>query len=297
MKIITCNKKHNHCCLIVAMILLTVGLESSAQSTDVAIQRPWIQAFHLRSDILKQDMLVEVHLPLTYGLTQDSVTYPVVYSADGLFSSLMIGTDNQLSSTFLTHIPEVITVGFDFLEYNECMRLQWYTPTQIPDDELCNEIGGGADQYIAFIEYELKPYINSIYRANQSQEAFLGHSLTGLLSLYIFITNNDLFDMYIASSPSLYWDNELMYDYLSDFINQNSSFDQPVYISVGLNEGAGNATFSQIVFSYVFRFGRELMQGFPESKVGLIAYPSEDHGSVVSRAIHDGMKFIFSQES
>lgn len=68
---------------------------------------------------------------------------------------------------------------------------------------------GGADQLLDFIQYTLKPFISSVVLPNTiiEKEALYGHSFGGLFTLYTLFTRTWLFDCYIASSPSIYWNN------------------------------------------------------------------------------------------
>lgn len=270
----------------------------------VELSRPNVMAFHLESQILNQTMLIEVALPLSYGYTDSSTNYPISYTGDGVLTFLMASTDNIRASFNGSFAPETITVGFDFADsYDACARSQWYTPTAISDDEECGEVGGGAEQYLAFIRDELKPFINQTFRADQSKEVIAGHSHTATLALFALFTQPDLFDSYIAASPSLYWDNEVMYQYQQAFADNYQLLDKPVYISVGLKEaGAAFADqqttdwANQTVFSYVYRMGRKLKQDFPDAPIKLQAFANEDHGSVAGKAFHQGIHFVMTGE-
>ena len=285
------------------LILTSLSLFALPVVEEVPVSRPNLIAFHMHSEVLNQTMIIEVALPLSYAYTDDSYNYPISYVGDGVLTFLMVSTDNTRAS-FGNYAPEMITVGFEFLNYfDECYRSKWYTPTQINDDEECGEVGGGADQVLAFIRDELKPFINQTFRADQAQEIITGHSHTATLALYALFTQPDLFDMYIAASPSLYWDNEVMYQFEENFANNNQTLDKPVYISVGLNEAGGSYAdqastdyANRTVFSYVYRMGRKLKQDFPNSPVRMQVFPNETHASVAGKAFHEGIHYIFSGE-
>jgi predicted alpha/beta superfamily hydrolase len=65
---------------------------------------------------------------------------------------------------------------------------------------------GGADRFLDFIQTEPIPEIEKRYRT-APYRIFAGHSVGGLLAIHALITRPDLFNAYIAVSPSLQWDN------------------------------------------------------------------------------------------
>lgn len=69
---------------------------------------------------------------------------------------------------------------------------------------------GGAEAFMTFIETRLKPEIDRRYRINTKQEAVFGHSLAGLFTLYMLVNKPDLFDNWIAASPSIWFEEELI---------------------------------------------------------------------------------------
>ena len=52
---------------------------------------------------------------------------------------------------------------------------------------------GGADQFLRFIEKELKPWVDERYRMN-GYSILMGHSLSGLFGMHAFVTQPDAFD-------------------------------------------------------------------------------------------------------
>ncbi len=67
---------------------------------------------------------------------------------------------------------------------------------------------GGADHLLDFIEGTLKPFIAStvLPKSTIGRQALYGHSFGGLFTLYTLFTRAHLFDCFVASSPSVYWD-------------------------------------------------------------------------------------------
>jgi predicted alpha/beta superfamily hydrolase len=85
--------------------------------------------------------------------------------------------------------------------------IPWYHKTEeeqlsvMQPGEKCVE----ADKFLSFIESELFPYIEKNYRP-VPYRICSGHSSGGLCVTHSFLMHNNMFNSYIALSPSLYWD-------------------------------------------------------------------------------------------
>ena len=71
---------------------------------------------------------------------------------------------------------------------------------------------GGADRFLEFIDGELKPWVNENFRT-EPFEILGGHSFGGLFAVHVMLNRPDSFDAYIAVSPSLWWDDRVVFDY------------------------------------------------------------------------------------
>jgi predicted alpha/beta superfamily hydrolase len=176
------------------VLLYFVAIGSSAQ--DVAPPVP--QRLNIHSDILKEDRVIWIRTPP--GYQQSKGVYPVLYQTDAL------GNVNETGSTidFLVdnnRMPELIVVGIANTD-----RVRDLTPTHA---DVKNRDGtvdtyptsGGADRFLNLIQNELIPEIEKRYRT-APYRIFAGHSLGGLLAIHALITRPELFNAYIAVSPS-----------------------------------------------------------------------------------------------
>jgi uncharacterized protein len=66
--------------------------------------------------------------------------------------------------------------------------------------------GGGPD-FARFLIEELRPAIATAYPVNAAKQGLYGHSLGGLFTLSVLFDQPDAFQSYIASSPSIWWNN------------------------------------------------------------------------------------------
>lgn len=157
---------------------------------------------------------VIVYLPPGYA-GDTGRRYPVLYLQDGqnLFdprTSFIPGQDWRLGETVerllaSNAIEPLVIVGID---NSGPSRIDEYAPTY----DVRRNAGGQADPYGSFLAEELKPFVDSSYRTRPgpADTGLGGSSLGGLASLYLGLTNPQLFGRLAILSPSLWWDDEVM---------------------------------------------------------------------------------------
>ncbi|HVH97953.1 MAG TPA: alpha/beta hydrolase-fold protein [Enhygromyxa sp.] len=159
----------------------------------------------LRSTSLRETRRVNIYLPPDYGASADT-RYPILYMPDGGvhedFPHLTHTIDTAIRSGEM--LP-VVVVGIE----NTQRRRDMTGPTEVAEDRaIAPEVGGSA-AFRAFIRDELMPEIEGRVRGS-GETAIIGESLAGLFIVETFFVEPELFDVYIAIDPSLWWnDGEL----------------------------------------------------------------------------------------
>ena len=131
-------------------------------------------------------------------------SYPIIYSIDGdeNYFTMLTATTRFLSTIYEPVIPEHIVVNImDTDRTRDC------TPTHRAYDPYY-ATSGGSENFISFIEKELIPYIDAKYPTTTNR-TITGGSLAGLISMQVFLHHNQLFNSYIPSDPSFWWDDDL----------------------------------------------------------------------------------------
>ncbi len=223
----------------------------------------------------------------------------VIYVTDGLaLFALLQSTIRMMQLS--EELPAVTLVGIGYRSDMPVMqvlatRQRELTPTQNPGDDLPDSAalaGGGADAFLAFIEHRVKPLIYERYTVNQNDETLVGHSLGGLFSLYAFLSHPDMFDRYLASSPSLWWDSEFLFKLEKQSRKENAALQRRLFLSVGEQEGEGG------VYDMVGNMHAmaKILSGkhYPALKVTSHEFPAETHQSVIPAAYSRGMRVLFS---
>ncbi|HYG26590.1 MAG TPA: alpha/beta hydrolase-fold protein, partial [Caulobacteraceae bacterium] len=97
------------------------------------------------------------------------------------------------------------------------------------------EGSGGAEGFRTFLKTELMPWVDRQYRTADFQ-ILAGHSFGGLFAVDSFAADPDLFDAYIAASPSLWWDDQALVRRLGQRLPDLST-PRWLYLTTGSEEG------------------------------------------------------------
>jgi hypothetical protein len=108
-----------------------------------------------------------------------------------------------------------------------------------------NEEAGGGANFLASIKIEVIPYIDANWPTNGFR-TFSGHSLGGLTVLNFLVNEPDLFDAYIALTPSMEIGDGLMLDQTREFLAERKELDKMLYLSIG-DEQLERIYFDQLV--------------------------------------------------
>jgi uncharacterized protein len=163
--------------------------------------------FTIHSEVLKEKRFVLIYLPDTYGAeSARQKRYPVLFLLDGrAYFEVTAGIAHHLGSwnAAVQRIPDLIVVAIQNTKRSRDM-----TPTHMTDGPYSSESGGAAT-FRRFLESELMPAVENKFRSSE-ERVLVGHSLAGLFVVDTFLEKPNLFEAYIASDPSLWWDNNLL---------------------------------------------------------------------------------------
>ena len=196
--------------------------EPGAPVTEVTI--PLSEMKTLYSEEADQDYTLYIALPVSYSSSGE--TYPVIYLLDG-----NIGFPDASGIVRLNSLdgssPEVILVGIGYGigwggDMDEFFRLRQIDLTP-----------PGAERHLNFIQESIIPYVEDNYRADPADRTLMGHSHGGLFSLYALFHAPETFNRYIATSPSLGWDDRVAFEYEEEFARDHSELPVKLFLSVG----------------------------------------------------------------
>jgi predicted alpha/beta superfamily hydrolase len=217
-----------------------------------------------------------VFVQLPPGYDRSDRRYAVLYTLDG---SSTIVTAPPLVDSLVTagSVPEVILVAIPHGD-----RRHDLTPTAVAR----YPTSGGGEQLLRFIADELIPHVDDRYRT-QPIRVLHGHSLGGLFVVYALAAEPGLFQGYIASSPSLRWDDWIVRGMTA------RAFAQPAWVAflflgVGTDDLAGYADNAR-------EFAAWLEAHAPDGlRWSLYVYEGGTHESVGILAFLDGLAEVFA---
>lgn len=261
--------------LLLATPLLAQSKLPNAQVSPLVIG----DKIEFESRILQEPRVLNVYLP--HGYSPDSAkTYPVIYVLDGTINEDFLhiaGLVQFYSFPWLEKMPECIVVGIA----NGNRYHDFTYPTDKPEYQEINPDAGGSALFMEFLEKEVKPYINKNYRV-QEPATLIGQSLGGLLATEILFKKPDLFDNYIIVSPSLWWDEESLFQVEP----KKYSSQKKIFIAVG-KEG-------KVMKSVAKKLYKDLKKDeSPNTTVGFQYFPQLDHGDALHLAVYEALGFVF----
>jgi len=254
---------------MVLLALLTSVCFSQSNPNDIVLGKTII----IQSKYLNEDRQIFIYTPPGYENSQQK--YPVFYLLDGGGHFLHASGVVQFLSA-QGRIPQMIVVAIP-----NTVRNRDFTPTI----DKYTPGSGGAENFISFMNDELFPYVNDNYRT-QPFKILFGHSLTAMFTFHLFATQHDLFNAYIAASPYLMYDNNLIVQSMESFMKSKPITNNFFYFTVG-NEPDYFPGINKVI-SYLNEFAS------PELIWKYVKMESEDHGSIPHKTIYDGLEFIYS---
>lgn len=230
-----------------------------------------------KSEVLNEDREYWVYLPSDYE--NSTYNYPVMYLLDGQeHFHEVTGLVNHMSK-LVQRIPRMIIVGIISTEND---RVRDYTPN--PIEILSN--GGGADNFIQYLQKELIPEIDNEFRTNNYRLIF-GHSLAGVCVNHIFTNQNKLFNVYFITDPAIFVDTAISQN-LKTFIANQDTIQAKYFLSV-----SGDVDSTTIEPN--FEINNFIKAKYPNKlQWHFKSYPDEDHVSMTLKAIYDDFEELFS---
>jgi predicted alpha/beta superfamily hydrolase len=161
------------------------------------------ETFTIESAALKETRRINVYAPPGYDAA-GAARYPVLYMPDGGLQEDFPHVATTIDTAIRAgEMRPLILVGIENTERRRDMT----GPTEVEEDKKIAPRVGGSAAFRRFIADELMPEVRRRVRGSD-ETAILGESLAGLFIVETFFLQPELFDTYIALSPSLWWNKE-----------------------------------------------------------------------------------------
>jgi predicted alpha/beta superfamily hydrolase len=246
------------------------------------------------------------------GATGPAPPPRVLYVLDG---DLYFGA--ALETTRLMHqlygeLPPLLVVGVSYgtddPRTQSQLRNRDFTPTSVAQYEQMAGMGGTAlpegqrlgraAQFLAFLREETHPLVQSHFSIDAKETILFGSSLGGLFALWTSLTAPASFSHYIATSPSIWWDNELLFGLEEQMAANTKDVAARLFLGVGaLEERAEIPMLAQFkLITNTTRMAQTLTaRGYPSLGIASEVVAGESHTSVVIPSLVRGLRSFFGR--
>ena len=224
---------------------LALNLCVPAMATPTAYQMPNTFVHQLPSKSTNRAYQVWVDLPASY--TGGKKQYPVVFVTDPQYAFTLVHGIRHLLGRRGQNIEDFILVGLALPANEDAAESHSrdYTPSNAlinpkrRSDQYGSKVYGEAQAYRSYVESEVFPLIASQYRADMSRKVFIGHSYGALWGAATLLTKPDMFQAYILGSPSLWFDDKVIFQLEQQYATNHKDLKAKVLLFAGSFETPG----------------------------------------------------------
>ncbi|HET8809611.1 MAG TPA: alpha/beta hydrolase-fold protein [Flavobacteriaceae bacterium] len=280
--------------IFVGTLVLFTTLDSKAQIIDPSMRtKVLIPGTEIREIPSSSGLhyLAYVHLPPDYYTTEKC--YPVLFltDAESEVFGMYTGIYNMLS--YGNEIRELIIVGIadgGTAPQHHILRKRDYTFHDSPNIKFDSSmVSGGGGEFLRFLQKEFIPFIEREYRTDPSLRGYWGYSLGGLFGAFAMFQTPNLFNSYILSSPSLWWDEDIIFSLEQEYAKTHKDLAAKVYISVGTAEFT---SMKQGNFRLVDSLNA---RGYPSLKIINTQMDGGSHFSAMPRIFEQGILALYGK--
>lgn len=276
----------------------------------VAIPRSEVHAISSRHAEADFELWISTPVPNPRVPTPDRL--PVLYVTD---AELWFGTATEMTRVMhqlFGELPPIVVVGIAYGTDDPAVQGEIRNRDLTPSNDARFEAMarqmdpswqprlpegrrmGRADAFLDFLLEEVRPFVASRHPVADGDDTLFGASLGGLFSLYAFLTRPGAFAHYIASSPAIWWDGEMLFG-----IEERAQLDDvtaSLYLGVGaLEEGVGLPWLDEFRTVTNVRKMTERLAARALGRVRLDhrVFEGETHTSVVPAVLTRGLRHAY----
>ena len=271
---------------------------SAPPSAPAAYALDRTEVHRLHSRLLQRDYELYIGLPPESAA---GARLPLLFVTDAPVAFPVLHAMSRRLSHEGPQFRQMVLVGLSYAlgDSPTVSRNRDYTPSQRASAAEDSSLRyGQAEAYVRFIREEVLPYLAAhVPQADVSRRYFAGHSYGSLFGAHVLLHHPELFQRYILSSPSLWYDQERVLREAEQLAARRQPLQAQVLLLAGAKEQAapgrrprpGREADGDIVGN-VRRFERLLRQ-MPGVQVQAQIIPEEDHLSVFPSAMVRGLRW------
>jgi predicted alpha/beta superfamily hydrolase len=276
--------KLSACVLVLAMASVPALSAETATLPGYVVPRSTVHTLPVNAAGRHYALFVAV--PVSYA-KDPSKRYPVVFVTDGYWDFTKLASIHG-PLVYDKYAPEFIIVGMGYAGENpnfDVLRRWELSPLSFggsPDES------GHAKDFLDTIEKVFIPLIDKEYRTDPKHRVLAGASLGGLFTLYSMFTKPDLFEAYIAATPSVGAGDSWLMKYEDEFSKSGKTLNARLYMTVGGNEVPGYAAAIKQMNE------RFLARKYPKLAYEFRVIDGERHAGMQVESYNRGLRFVFA---
>ena len=229
------------------------------------------ESFSFYSALINDDYVINIKKPDNFS--SDS-SYHLVVVADGTIGlgEYMLGTNKDWQAAQPSNCI-IVTIGH-VGDWHQKRRRDF-----IPSDAggFKDVNFGKADLFYSFLKKEFLPSIKEKLPSIKSR-SFVGHSFSGLFSLYAALKNEKLFDNYYAISPSVWANDKELIKILETYPENDVTANIHLYVG-------GLEVFNKVLSSSKEFNKKFTAQNFRNATISFVVISNANHFSIRKPAI------------
>ena len=191
--------------------------------------------FDVASEAVADSFRIFVSKP---AFADPEISLPAIIVLD---ANMMFGTAREIvgALSMSGDVPAHFVIGIGYKELSSAFtrRASDFTPDSGGEIEAATAMGppnfGGAANFARFIREELLPLVANLYPIDTDCITLAGTSFGGLFTLWSLLTQEVVVSNYIAISPSIWWDNEAVWDWEAELAATATDVKAKVFITAG----------------------------------------------------------------
>jgi hypothetical protein len=298
------------------LLLIGLGLALPALAQQVPDQAPVsepvpytlkdTEVWTIRARKLERSYQLYVSLPESYR--EGGRRYPLLFVTDADYAFPLVRSIAGRVGHRGRDLEDFILVGISYAvgDTPEFSRRRDYTPSPSNLEKRSDMPGrkpvyGEAEAFRLFLTDDVFPFIARTYRVDMSRKIYAGHSYGGLFGLHVLLTEPKMFSHYIIGSPSLWFDQRVMFRREQEFAGAHSDLAANLFMGIAsfetVNKDANNPRYSRNLdmIGDLQAFEKALTsRNYPGLKLKSEIIPDEDHLTVFPTIITRGLQWALS---
>ena len=271
--------------LIAALLLAVLGVTTVRAETLPPFEVERSAVLAIDSPTLKRSYEIYVKLPPGYDKPENAQrNYPVLYLNDGPYAFQVASGITRVPFNHGT-FEEFILVGVSYAKGEDAATSRERDLTPLVDLRNKPYATGGAREYLAFLKNEAMPLVEKTWRIDPAHRTLAGQSYGGLFGIWVMFNEPELFQNYVLTSASLWYNHRAMFDAEAAYAKTHKDLKANLYMAIGSTEhpgGCGKAVSQCPDGVDMVTQQREMLKRLASRK-----YPSlKLHGKIVDGSLH-----------